>query len=1016
MNSTATTPNRASVHEPEFPFTRGARVGLFLLMILTVTFAAGLLFVKYQLESFRAEVERGVKKRFGAHMTMGEVSVNGLRGLSIENFKLDIASDNGPTMTLMAPTALINISLNDLLYGDIIVDRILLDGAHILIERPEGAPWYTPQAPRIDKTLPLQIEDGEPFRITGSDCLLEIRNIVGDTQLQIESFRFDVARLPDATDLTAHLEGNLSNDPEKHIALKLNFASMEDFDLHVQTELITAEDVNVVLPSPQPLVSAGTAQATLWVNGRPGKTLLVSLQMPFENIVLRDHPEFLDPATGLLTFNATYATDSHLLSVSTAKAVSNQLSGDVDGTIQFGQAYPELNLHLHATRIPVKEILAYALEGEFDEYGTLEMSLQEPHELEITLQGSSEQPVVHARATAGSGYFKFLPSDEDYPSVSLTLGQMQGSWDSETQDLMLAFDVTDGDLYHGPSGLEAHGLSGTVTHVQDRLSISPLNATVTDNAFVCDLSYDLASGDAEVTVEGTLARIEDTIFADAIKDTLLRGAATIKGHVTREGDLISIDAELDITQTQVDYQWWFTKPAGVGASGRIWGEATLGESIRFSAEGRVASSSLAANVELGYAEGKARKWFIRSIEATAESLDVNGLAKCLNVPYRITGGAGRLGHFEYVRDPADFNRVHQKMGCVVDDFTILALSEDALPISGTEVTIEVNMDTFVDRSPGSTGAISVNSRKLSVPPLGTTWFVALEPPPQWPLHNRSWTYALESDLIDLPPWKGADFTGQAFSNPSKTGFNWYQVSIDGGRLHGNYIGTRADNSYTAKVDWTDVPAHYFLEHLKYPKVLRGTISGEVSWFLDQDDPGTINGSGFFEVTDGEFSADFLYSILEGQVEDDIGALPPDLSFSHFYSEVLFKQDTVQTQNFKLESETIQLTGYGEYIHDGDMNYHIELAVDPYTAERMPLMAENFNIQFYKLMNQDIPLSFNVVGPTFRPRGEVAELPPVRVTLLGGAVEVGREVIDFPRKILRDLLKTGGGIVGAGTSD
>ena len=1016
MNSTATTRNHAHTHEPEFPFTRGARVGLLLLMMLTVTFAAGVLFVKYQLESFRAEVERDVKERLGVHMTMGEVSVNGLRGLSIDNFKVDIVTDNGPLMTLEAPTALINISLNDLLYGDIIVDRIVLNGAHILIERPEGAPWYTPQAPRINETLPLQIAEGEPFRITGSDCVLEVRNIVGDTQLQIESFRFDVARLPDATDLTAKLEGNLSGDPEKHVSIKLSFASMEDFALHVQTDLITAEDVNVVLPSPQHLVSAGTAQPTLWINGRPGFPLVVSLQVPFEDIVLRDHPEFLDPATGLLTFIATYATDSHLLSVSKASAVSNQLSGDVDGTIQFGRAYPELDLHLHATRIPVEEILAYALEGEFDEYGTLDMSLKEPHQLEITLQGTSEQPVVHARATAGSGNFKFLPSNEDYPSVFLTLGQMQGSWDSETQDIELSFDVVDGDLYHGPSKLQAHNLSGTLTRKNDRLSMSPLNATITDNAFVGDLSYDLVSGDAEVKFEGTLARIEDTIFAEAISDTVLSGEAKLKGWATKRGDLYQIDTDLDITQTQVDYQWWFTKPIGVGASGHVRGEFKLGKFARISAEGEVASSSLAADLELGHGDGKAGKWFIRSVEATSESLDVNGLAKCVNIPYRITGGTGRLGHFEFVRDLDDFNRVHHTMGCVIDDITVVLLGEDTLPISGIEVSIEVNMDTFVDRSPGSTGAMSVNSRELIVPPLGTTWFIALEPPPQWPLRDRSWTYALASDSLELPPWKGTDFTGQAFSNASKTGFNSYRASIDGGRLHGNYILTREENSYTAKIDWTDVPVHYFLDHLKYPKVLQGTISGEVSYFLDQDDPRTLNGSGFFEIKDGEFSADFLHSILEGQEDADLASLPPDLSFSYLSSEVRFKADTVRTQNFKLESETIQLTGYGQYIHDGDMDYRIDLVVDPDTAEQIPLMVENFNIQGFKLSNQDIELSFDVKGPIWRPRGEVAALPPARVTLVSGALEVGMEAIDFPRNILKGLLRIGGGIVGPGTSD
>ncbi len=809
----------------------------------------------------------------------------------------------------------------------------------------------------------------------------------------------------------------MAGQPEKHIAVKLHLASLEDFDLNVQADLITAEDVNVVLPSPQHLVSAGTARPTLWVNGRPGKTLLVSLQVPFEDIVFRDHPEFLDPATGSLTFFATYATDTHLLTVSTAKAVSNQLSGAVDGTILFDREYPELDLRLHATKIPVEKFLAYALEGdEFEEYGTVEVAVEEPHELEITLQGTSEQPIVRARAMAGSGNFKFLPSDEDYPSVSLRLGQMQGSWDSETQDLMFTFDVVDGDIYHAPSDLEAHRLSGTVTRMNDRLSISPFNATVTGNAFVGGLSYDLVSGDAELTLEGTLARIEDTVFSDIFKDTMLRGAGKVKGRLTREGDLYSIDAELDVTQTQVDYQWWFTKPAGVGASGRIWGEATLGKFANFSAEAEVASSSLAATIQLEHTGGEKGRWFIQEVKATSDALDVNGLAKCVNIPYRITGGMGRLGHFEYRRDRHEFNKVYQSMGCVLDDITVVALADHALPIFGKNVTLEVNMETFVDNRPGSTGTMRLDSQELRVPALGTTWFVPLTPPEHWPLRERSWTYTMTSESLELPPWKGSEFTAQAFSNPLKTGFNSYRAVIDGGRLSGNYILTRAENSYTAKVEWTDVPAHYFLDHLKYPEVLRGTVTGEVSYFLDQDDPGTLNGSGFFEIEDGEFSADFLYSFLKDQMDGDMSTLPPDLNFTYLSSEVLFREDIVQTPKFKLESDTIQLSGSGEYIHDGDMDYRLDLIIDPDTAGRIPLMVENFNVQGHKLSNQDIELSFHISGPTFRPRGEVAELPSARVTLISGALEVTKEAIDLPRKILRDLLKIGGGILGPGTSD
>jgi hypothetical protein len=63
----------------------------------------------------------------------------------------------------------------------------------------------------------------------------------------------------------------------------------------------------------------------------------------------------------------------------------------------------------------------------------------------------------------------------------------------------------------------------------------------------------------------------------------------------------------------------------------------------------------------------------------------------------------------------------------------------------------------------------------------------------------------------------------------------------------------------------------------------------------------------------------------------------------------------------------------------------------------------------------IELPFHVTGPTGAPVGAVTDAPPMRVTLVTGALEVTREafnVLDAPRKILVDLLKTAGGLVGA----
>jgi hypothetical protein len=56
----------------------------------------------------------------------------------------------------------------------------------------------------------------------------------------------------------------------------------------------------------------------------------------------------------------------------------------------------------------------------------------------------------------------------------------------------------------------------------------------------------------------------------------------------------------------------------------------------------------------------------------------------------------------------------------------------------------------------------------------------------------------------------------------------------------------------------------------------------------------------------------------------------------------------------------------------------------------------------------------VQGPLFNPQGELTEAPGLGVTLVSSALELTNDamrVIDIPRKVLLDLLRIGGGIVG-----
>jgi hypothetical protein len=75
------------------------------------------------------------------------------------------------------------------------------------------------------------------------------------------------------------------------------------------------------------------------------------------------------------------------------------------------------------------------------------------------------------------------------------------------------------------------------------------------------------------------------------------------------------------------------------------------------------------------------------------------------------------------------------------------------------------------------------------------------------------------------------------------------------------------------------------------------------------------------------------------------------------------------------------------------------------------MRDNLNLEGFKIAQKDIEFVYRLQGPSFKPSGTVAGVPKPGITLVSGAFEVASEVIDFPRQILIDLFKIGGGIIG-----
>ena len=171
-----------------------------MLLGATVLLAAGALFVKYQLETLRAAVQAEAEARVGGRLEVGAVTVNGLRGLRVDDFHLSLDGSKGPAVDLAIPTAYIDVDVIDLLHGAVTIDRVEVNGAQVAVAPPEDGVWFRGGGKKIAwrvDALPLP----SSFRVLGGDCSVSVADVVGGVDLDIAGLHFDVSRLEGAAEL-----------------------------------------------------------------------------------------------------------------------------------------------------------------------------------------------------------------------------------------------------------------------------------------------------------------------------------------------------------------------------------------------------------------------------------------------------------------------------------------------------------------------------------------------------------------------------------------------------------------------------------------------------------------------------------------------------------------------------------------------------------------------------------------------------------------------------------------------
>ncbi|MBI1320127.1 MAG: hypothetical protein GC168_14445 [Candidatus Hydrogenedens sp.] len=1005
--------------------SRIVRLRLLALLILAGVFAAGMLFVSYQLEDVRGRVAEMLSERAGGRLELGALEIAGLRGVRVQDFEASLAPSGGPGIHIACPEILFQVDLMGLLYGAATIDLIRVDGAVITIDPPEAGAWTSGEASPPEMNAPTQSAGGGvdalfsaidkalptfPFRIRGEDCELHIHDITPGNDVAVTAMQLDAYRLADASDVTVSLDALMNGREDKPLHAHVRYGSAEDFDVRLSHGLISADDINVYLPAEQQFVPSGSISPTLRVSGFPGKSIFVAVDASYHGLTIRNQPEFLPPLDGRLMALAEYDARAQALEINRASVDSQAFSGALEGKVLLSGAEPEFDLVLRAARLPVRDVLNDVLAKQQADWGLGDVQLQEPFDVSVALRGTSSAPEFVVSAAIDGGHLELAPAQVAGLTASVDFGRIEAHWKGEGMPTG-SLQITGGQVVHKPAGIRLDAITASARIEGNVIVLEPFSANFTGSPMVGSARYEMTTGKTDFALSGTFANIDDTPASRGLKDFYLAGSAGFRVSGSMSDGSISADVSVDATQTQIEFEWWLKKAKGIGAVLHgVHIDFTPKKRLQITGGVTLDATELSAAVDFSWRGGKLE---LDKIRAKTPRLDTGTADRCLFVPYRMSGGGASDATFEWDAIP-EFDPGNK--------FTITGNLDNAIVLArGVETPIQVKNARIVvstETAAESTGYVEIDAEQASVPSLSEKWLLPLEPEDlvhEEPVKPRAWTYKFRAAQIEFPPWKGTAFEGDATDTEGAFHMHRFAAEVDGGSLSGDYLLEKKDNIGHLKAQWDQVPAVYLLRHLELPEVVVGNATGHVDYAMDQDDPATLKGTGSFQIDNGKFSADFLISQLSETLQSDSTALPPSLNFSVLRSDLIFTGDRVDTPGLYLESEGLKVHGEGGFVTNGDIDYDIKVALSPSTADKIDILHNYFNIEGHKISQAELELGFHVSGPMFRPTSSVEGLPPVGVTLVSGAFEMTGEalkVIDLPRKLLVDMFKIGGGIAGA----
>ncbi len=950
-----------------------------------------------------------MQSKTGAQLHAQAIVPSGFRGLLLCEPSLTFL--HAPFVFQMeSPEARLTVDPMGLFRGKLALTSFVLDNATIRVQRLSVGN----EGPGERGTL-KQFRNrlaGRPCVISGRDCKLELSRLVGEETLTLENLDFYISTSPGTPEVQARLTGKLAGSTPQPLEAELTFTALDEFELRASSTDLEIADLAGLLSPAWRVLGSGNADVRLKLEANPEEPLIVEVKASLQEMSFSDTSPFPLPSSGTLTAQGAFEVATRSLTVNSARFQSNRGNAEARGAVDLGEGQPLCALQIVADRLPFQEIFDWFWQKRWGEYASASWNVDPQAEIALHLEGPLLNPNIEAHFGANAAQALVTAKDSRFPGGLLRFGLVEASWNSATSTPRAAFTILDGALEHERTGVAANEISGTVFLDGTRVSVKPLTGLINGGPFIGSGSYDLGTKAGQGTVAATLDRIENTPLGNAIKNVDLSGTASVNLQLTAEDGQYQATGLIDATHLTVGYRWWFMKPPGVGLKANVRAQLLPRKKI-----------SLRADVNALQTEGRAEyllahdgtRWRLSSIQADFDTVDILTWGRCLRVPYSVTGGKATDVVYQWRRGEADGASALASAKCRIDEVGLLAKNA-VQPIRGKGIVLEAILSTGRE----NTAHVDLSASQCWTPPLGSPWFAPLDIDPElrakYPPVKRTYFYMLSFDAIEAPPWNGTTFTGRAVTDAETTVLESYAADVGGGHIEGDYRRNRLENAHSVKAVWRDVPASYFLQHLHLPDVLSGPCTGEVEYFKDSDNPATLRGKGFFQITEGQFSADFFLFELGQRLSGQATLLPPAFRFSELYADVQFDSDQVRTPRARFLAEGVTLTGQGQFVMGGEMDYTLNASISPEAAEKIPSLKEMLSLEGHRLAKEDIELAFRVTGPVVSPRGELAQPPPVSVTLLTGGLEVvsdAVQVIDIPRKILLDLLRIGGTLMGMG---